>query len=263
MKQLVTSLALFFLMTVQSQNNQNLDLTALKWRLCLDKKATWANDELYLTPDISKIQPNTPPDGWEMLQKTGKEITIPATVEEHYWGENGNDFGINGDYIGVSWFSTQFKANENWKGKQVLLHFESTRLRAEIYVNKKLAGYDLYNGTPFTVDISKYIDYSKANELAVRITDPDGNFEWIDFLNDSWGLKKPLSASHGFGGITGGVSISVKDNSFLEDVFVKNTPEMTKISIENTLNQSTQGEIIAELYENTTIFFADLVGSFV
>jgi len=250
MRNLFFLISICFSIAIHSQNSQNIDLTALKWRLCLDKKATWANDELYLSPEILKLPNNAPSEGWEMLQKTGKEITIPATVEEHYWGENGNDFGINGDYIGVSWFSTQFKANENWKGKRVLLNFESTRLRAEIYVNKKLAGYDFYNGTPFSVDISKYIDYSKENELAVRITDPDGNFEWIDFLNDSWGLKKPLSASHGFGGITGGVSISVKDNSFLEDVFVKNTPEMTKITIENTLNQSAQGEIIAELYEN-------------
>ncbi len=252
MKYIFTSIIIFLCANLYSQETENLDLTTVKWKLFLDKKAKWANDELFLKPDITKINPNVPSDGWEMLQKNGKEITIPATVEEHFWGENGNSFGIDGDYIGVSWFSTQFKANENWKGKRVLLNFESTRLRAEIYVNQKLAGYDLYNGTPFIVDISNFIDFGKENQLAVRITDPDGNFEWIDFLADSWGLKQPLSASHGFGGITGKVNICVKDQTYFQDVFVKNTPDVTKIVLENTLNQFAQGEITAELYENET-----------
>ncbi|MGM8361848.1 glycoside hydrolase family 2 protein [Flavobacterium sp. ARAG 55.4] len=241
-----------FSINVFSQDNKVSDLTSLKWRLCLDKEATWANDELYLTPEISKLPNNPPTGGWETLQKKGKEITIPSTVEEHFWGENGNSFGITGDYIGVSWFSTQFKANQNWKGKRIFLNFESTRLRAEIYINKQLVGYDIYNGTPYSIEISKYIDYSKNNKLAVRITDPDGNFAWIDFLNDYWGMKQPLSASHGFGGITGGVTITVKDKSYFEDIFIKNTPEITKITIETTLNSSNpklNGELIAELYE--------------
>ena len=244
---------LIFSLNAFSQDNTVLDLTALKWRLCLDKEATWANEELYLSPNISKITNNPPSGGWEGLLKNGKEISIPATVEEHFWGENGNSFGITGDYIGVSWFSTQFKANENWKGKRIFLNFESTRLRAEIYINKQLAGYDIYNGTPYSIEISKFIDYSKANELAVRITDPDGNFAWIDFINDYWGMKQPLSASHGFGGITGGVSITVKDKSYIEDVFIKNTPEITKITVETTLNNSNHslnGELIAELYQS-------------
>ncbi|GEC71741.1 hypothetical protein SAMN05443543_1012 [Flavobacterium flevense] len=143
MKSIVSLLLVWiFSLNVFAQDNKVTDLTVLKWRICLDKEATWANDKLFLTPEILKLPNNPPSEGWEMLEKTGNEITIPATVEEHYWGENGYDFGITGDYIGVFWFSTQFKAKENWKGKRVLLHFKSTRLRTEIYVNKKLAGYE-------------------------------------------------------------------------------------------------------------------------
>lgn len=53
-----------------------------------------ANDELYLPPiDIKALPVNTPTGGWQLLKhpdKTG--INLPATVEEHLWGWNGQTF---------------------------------------------------------------------------------------------------------------------------------------------------------------------------
>ena len=242
------------------RNSENLryisDISNLKWNLWLDKDATWEKDSLFLpNTDIKQIPANAPTCGWdELIKGKGKTIHLPATVEEYYWGENGNSFGVSGDYVGVSWFTTEIEIPESLKGKRVILNFESVRLRAEIYVNRKLAGYDLVNGTPFDVDITNFVEYGKKNFVAVRITDPNGNFDWRDYEQFDWGNYK-IIPSHGFGGITGKVKLIATDKIFIEDVYVKNKPSITDIDVQvslNNLNQkSIKGKLIFSVYKNT------------
>ena len=223
------------------------DISSQSWQLWLDEKANYWEDELFLSPEnIAQLPVNPPTCGWESLYSLGKQVTLPATVEEHFWGENGNRFGTAGDYAGVSWFSTKINVPADWKGKRVVLHFESVRLRAEVFVNEKLVGYDLMNGTPFAVDISSAVKYGADNNLAVRITDPDGNFLWIDFVNYSWNKYK-IPPSHAFGGITGIVELEVTDKVYIDDVFVKNQSDITsidaEISIKNRTNAYISGDV--------------------
>ena len=86
-----------------SQERVNLDLSSQPWNITLDRAAVWQNDELYLPPvDIKALPVNTPTGGWQLLKhpdKTG--INLPATVEEHLWGWNGQTFGVTGNYTGV------------------------------------------------------------------------------------------------------------------------------------------------------------------
>ncbi len=229
------------------------DISTLQWKLWLDKKAEWRDDKLFLQPYNLKLVPvNTPSCGWNALRSEGKTISLPATVEEYFWGENGHPFGISGDYVGVSWFSTEMIIPGKLKGKRILLSFESVRMRAEIYINEKLAGYDIVNGTPFEVDITELVDFDKTNRIAVRITDPNGNFEWRDYEQFDWGQYK-TPPSHGFGGITGKVSLVASDKNFIDDVFIKNKPGITDIDLDVTLtNQSgkvVKGKLNYELYK--------------
>ncbi len=219
---------------VQSQNIINLSNS--QWKLWLDEKATWQNDQLFLPPADLRIIPTNPPTcNWEGLDDgRGKNISIPATVEEHFWGNNGNTHGISSNYVGVSWFWTTFRIPADWKGKRIVINFESCRLRAEIYVNQKLAGYDLITGTPFNVDISNIAEIGKNNTLAVRITDPNGNFNLNNFEPFSWG-KYTIPPSLGFGGITGMVTLSCTDQSYISDIFIKNKPSITSVEIETNI----------------------------
>jgi hypothetical protein len=75
------------------------------WRIWLDQKAEWQNDDLFLPEDISwvgdgadaklcgKGQPlpvNAPTGGWGVLHKdAGLEVILPTTVEQHFWGKFG------------------------------------------------------------------------------------------------------------------------------------------------------------------------------
>lgn len=219
-----------------------VDLSSQTWTIWPDPEASWDEDELFLPPvDMESVPVPAPSCGWQGLYgKSGRRTPLPATVEQHTWGENGNGFGISGNYTGVSWFFTTFEAGADWAGKRVVLDFESVRLRAEIFVNEILVGYDLINGTPFRIDVSPVIKPGETQRLAVRITDPGGGFVWRNGDALRWGDYQ-IPPSYGFGGITGRVSLTVSDRTYIENVFIKNRPEATYADLEVTLrNEETR-----------------------
>lgn len=234
-KTTVIVLVLFASCTPKSTENitNGIDLSVNNWYIWLDNSAEWVNDELYLPPvNIEQIPENPPTIGWdELMKQKGTKTKLPATVEEYFWQNNGNERGIAGNYTGVSWFYTTMDIPSAWEGKNIFIDFESVRVRAEIFINRQLVGYDLINGTPFSVNITENVKLGQMNEIAVRITDPNGNFAWRDWDSFYWG-DKLIPPSHGFGGITGKVELRATDNSYLEDIFIKNRPEITTIDIE-------------------------------
>ena len=229
---------LFCAFTTYAQSGRTeTDLSNYNWKIWLDTAAKWQNDELFTPPvDIKKIPANLPTGGWSALANTDAKVAhLPATVEEYFWGANGNKFGVSGNYVGVSWFYTKVSIPPGMAGKHMALHFESVRFRAEVFVNQKLAGYDLVNSTPFDIDVTNYLIPGKVNDIAIRITDPNGNFDWRDSQNFMWGDYR-TQPSHGFGGITGRVKLVATDKVFIQDIFVKNTPNVKQVAIQVTSN---------------------------
>ena len=239
-----------------SQERVNLDLSSQPWNITLDRAAVWQNDELYLPPvDIKALPVNTPTGGWQLLKhpdKTG--INLPATVEEHLWGWNGQTFGVTGNYTGVSWFETEVDIPAEWKDRRIAMNIGSVRFRAEIFVNHQLAGYDLVNSTPFSIDITPFIEPGKKNVITFRITDPNGNFNWKDSQVYTWGVYR-TNPSHGFGGITGKVELEATGKLYVKDVFIKNQPEPHTIEVEvraanETGTSVTNKELCLEIKEH-------------
>jgi hypothetical protein len=230
------------------------DLSQSDWKLWLDKDATWITDKLYTgVVDVTALPENIPTGGWDVLNNPmAITVHLPATVEQYYWGNNGNPFGVSGNYLGVSWFYTKITIPESIKGKRLVLQFESVRFRAEVFVNRRLTGYDLVNSTPFEVDITNAVKYGSENELAVRITDPNGNFDWRDSQNFMWGNYRTIP-THGFGGITGKVKLVATDNVYIGDVFVRNKPKVKDIDVQVTINnlsgKAVDGTIVLHVNE--------------
>lgn len=250
-------MALLVLFTIPaSAQRQVIDLSKKQWKLWLDTTAQWQHDELYGPSQVKldNLPVKVPTGGWSALDRTlGKSVTLPATVEEYYWGRNGNQFGVTGNYLGVSWFSLKFTPPAGLKGRRLVLNFESVRFRAEVFVNRKLVGYDLVNSTPFDVDVTDVLIAGKENTIDVRITDPNGNFDWRDSQNFMWGNYR-TQPSHGFGGITGSVKLTATDEVYISDVFVKNTPALNAVNIEVTSSQgnaaSRQGTYQLQIIDN-------------
>lgn len=252
--------------------NNATDLGADGWKLWLDRDATWKDDELFLPPvDLAKLPVHAPTIGWDALfgksvaagdvQKTmgdralALDVAVPATVEQYYWDAisgNKKGAGTSGDYQGVSWWGRDFQVPDAATGKRIKLFFsEGARLRAEVYVNQKLVGYNLVEQLPFEVDVTDAVKPG-ANKLAVRITDPGGTFSWGDYTPLHWG-KYDLPMSHGFGGILGAVQLKVVDPVHVADIYVKNKPTPTDVefdlSLANQSAQATQGTLEVEIIE--------------
>jgi hypothetical protein len=234
---------------------KTLDLSNLDWKLSLDKDAAWQNDKLYLPPvNIASLPVNIPTGGWNALETMPqKTVHLPATIEQYFWGYNGDKFGVTGNYVGVSWFTTKVDIPETMRSKRIFLNVGSVRFRAEIFVNHQLVGYDLVNGTPFQVDITDAVKPGQPNEIAFRITDSNGNFNWKDSQNYTWGDYRTIP-SHGFGGVTGKVTLSAKNDLFIEDVFVKNKPKANEVDLEvttrNESGKSDNGTWLVEIREH-------------
>ena len=236
----------FAVSTSPAGTRQEQELTGAGWYLWLDKSATYQNDQVYPASfNLSTLPVNAPTVGWAQLfgnpvpwQSGGTntsavlQVNVPGTVEEYFWNAN------NGDYRGVSWWGRDFTI-ASFAGKSVKLWVENTRLRCEVYVNQKLVGYDCVGNLPFESDITSAL-VAGTNKLALRITDPDGNFSWGDYDPPiSWGSQK-LLMSHGFAGITGRVKIIVEDPVAIKDIYVKNKATITDVDVGATVtNQGT------------------------
>jgi hypothetical protein len=228
-----------------AQSRMTIDLSQSPWNITLDPAATWKNDTLYLPPvDINHLPVNKPTQGWDALflhpDTTG--IHLPATVEQYLWAHNGQPFGTTGNYTGVSWFTTKTFIPREWEGKPTTMHIESLRFRAEIFINKKPVAYDLINSTPFDIDLTGQLIPGAENTIAFRITDPNGNFNWKDSQTYPWGIYL-TNPSHGFGGITGTVTLHTFPNLLINEIIIRNNPRPEQIHITFT----------AENHSGTTI----------
>ncbi|GAP71918.1 beta-glycosidase [Candidatus Symbiothrix dinenymphae] len=244
---IVKKLSILFLMTIGclsafSQSAGRKTLPIMKaWNLWQDSSATWQNDSLYLPenidlPDLALKAPE-PTGGWNILDKLPKDgvkVDLPALVEEYFTP----DGKITTYLPGVYWFWKDINIPADWKGKTVQLKIESARLRIEIFVNATLVGYDIVGDVPYSCLLTSALHYGKRNRIAIRVTNPGGNQRgWEDYGAVSWG-NYLLPASRNFGGINGKVELVATDNTYIDDIFVRNlrTPDYRSIEVRSTIN---------------------------
>jgi hypothetical protein len=225
------------------------------WRLWIDEKAEWKSDPLFLPEDITRdadgnlrgkgtpLPVNEPTGGWGTLRaNNGINVTLPTTVEQHHWGKFGqrpytpeeyryaadDPIPQNGAYLGVSWWGKQIHIPAEWKGKRIFLHIRGARLRAEVFLNKKLVGYSIMEELPFECDLTQAADPGGFNLIAIRLTNPFGRYDWVDGLNAQWGAVK-LYRSHGFAGLDRGMTLSAHDKVRIKNTWILNMPDPKKI----------------------------------
>jgi len=220
------------------------ELSGEGWKLWLDHAAVWNNDDVYMPPfDVSSLPVNPPTCGWDNLDNVyDKIVDVPGTVEEHFWGEIGGTIpDVGGDFHGVSWWSSTFTLDPDIRGKRIIIYFESVNLRAEVFVNRKLVGYDVISNTPFEFDVTDAVIFDGENRIDVRITDPVGSFNYQDNILYRWG-KNLVPGVHGFGGITGPIIIRATDRIHVDDIYVQNKPNPKEVEVFITLGNSSGTE---------------------
>ena len=213
------------------EGRYTIPLTGGGWSLWLDKEASWQNDRLYLPheiTDLSLLPVNVPTGGWQTLSHNpdAVPVEVPGTVEE-YLTVTDNPRPEN--FRGVSWWYRKITIPADQQKKRFIIYFESVRMRAEVYLDGKLVAYDLIGETPFHVDITDEEKPGKEQLLAIRVTNPGGNFHWQDFDIMKWG-EYNIPPSRSFTGIIGRVKLESVNPVFISDIYMQNTPELTKVN---------------------------------
>lgn len=255
-------ITLLVVLVSKANCSQMMNLDQDKWHLWCDTKAEWKNDALYLPGEykLSDLPVNPPTIGWSELYKAGIEVTLPTTVEEHFWGKFGKRdytddeyyFAVddkqvkNGNYLGVSWWWTTFKCPKDISDKLASLHFDGARLRAEVFLNQQLVGYDMIGETPFDIDVTGKLKPGQENILAVRITNPGLRLDWMDGGTFKWG-KYNVPISHGFGGINKGVRLEIKPKVYIDSAFVMNHSDPRQITCRCEVINTTSSPVQANL----------------
>lgn len=222
------------------------------WRLWLDNDTGYLTDRIFLPSEVKldALPINPPTGGWEKLwANPALLVTLPTTVEEHFWGANGlrpytgdeyryaEDDAVpqNGAYRGVSWWYREIDIPASARGKRVMLHIRGARLRAEVFLNERLVGYSIMSELPIHCDLTGAMKPGARNRLAIRITNPGGRYDWRDSTTMMWGAAK-LFASHGFGGIDRGMTLSAHPIDVrITDAWVLNTPDPREVTVHTNL----------------------------
>jgi len=222
------------------------DLSTSGWRLWPDAEAQWKKQKVFLPDetDLSRMPVNPPTGGWDVLREDqGIPVTLPSSVEEHFWGKFGLRPYTGGEYLagehdpeakcgvyqGVSWWWRSFEAPAISPGKRLVISFRAARLVAEVYVNGKLCGYSIFANLPFEADITKAIKPGGKNQLAIRIINPGGRFDWPEGDAEINGQR--MNAGRGFGGLDADIQMRVRDQVEVSDLAVLNKAEPRSVSV--------------------------------
>ncbi len=250
MKKIMLSLSAILICAITySQNRITTDLSGGGWKLWKDSDTTWKQDAVFLPPvDVATLPIHPPTGGWDSLYNGAINVNVPGTAEEYLQKVSGPE----GDINGVSWWYRTIHIPDATTARKILIRFEAARYRSEVFINQQLVGYDLIGNTPFEVDITNAVKPGMNVQLAVRITDAGGNFDWTDGANIKWG-KVNVPGSHGFGGITGRVQLIACSPVYVDELYIQNTPEYHKVNayvyVNNTTTESIKTNLIVSVSE--------------
>ncbi len=151
------------------------------------------------------------------------------------------------DFNPVGSYKTTFEIPENWKKRQVFIHFDGVQSAFYIWVNGKKVGYSEDSMTPAEFNLTPYLQ-NGINDLAVEV------FQWSDgsYLEDQdfWRLS----------GIFRDVYLFSTPNVHIRDFFVRTdldegyTDSRLKLTakVRNYIGSKTHGyKIEAQLFDDT------------
>lgn len=155
------------------------------------------------------------------------------------------------EYMFVSVYRRHFKLPKDLQGKRIFVNFGGVMTAAKVYINSQSLGEYRGGYTPFSFDLSKHINWSGDNVLAVEVDSterkdipPFGNL--VDYLT--------------FGGIYRDVSLLVVGDSFIANVFAKpinvlqdNRSVQVRIHFSETLSQNYACELAVELRDGEKV----------
>ncbi|MEN6452834.1 MAG: sugar-binding domain-containing protein [Prolixibacteraceae bacterium] len=178
-----------------------------------------------------------------------------ASRPEEFEGQILVPFAIESSLSGVQktvgsenelWYKRSFTVPSNWKNKQILLHFGAVDWRTEVFVNNIKIGSHQGGYTPFSFNITPFLNKSGDQELSVKVWDPS------DKGYQPRGKQTSRPEGIWYTAVTGiwqTVWIEPVNEKFIEQVKV--TPDIDKNRI--TVEVSTEAADYRDLVEVTVL----------
>ena len=179
------------------------------WHTWFDTAAQWRSEAPAdpRTPP-ERLTPHAPSAGWEGMDEGMESLRVPGT-----WAES------RPGYRGVAWHWRPLVVPGEYAEHTLRLRFEGVRLRAEVYLDRRLIGHDLDGLTPFEIDVTDLVRPDRRHELALRVTNPGGTLPGQGPQPFAW-AGEVLPPSHDVGGIWGDVSLVATPPAYLRDVLL-------------------------------------------
>jgi len=150
-------------------------------------------------------------------QKEGLPDSHPVVVP-HIWQADHEDL-VN--YCGDAWYAREFQAEEPAADQRIVLHFDAVDYHCQAWVNGLAAGQHEGGFSPFEFDITDLIQASAANQIVVKVHDPEDNTEIPIGKQGSWYTR--------ISGIWQKVYLEYRDRLFVESVRIE--PDLAHQSI--------------------------------
>jgi hypothetical protein len=119
---------------------------------------------------------------WQNLNGLWEYAIVPKTSEkpESFQGNILVPFAVESALSGVGksvlpdqkvWYRKSFEVPSNWKGQNVILHFQAVDWETTVWVNGKQVGSHKGGSTAFSFDVTKFLKKGQQ-ELVVSVWDP-------------------------------------------------------------------------------------------
>ncbi len=104
----------------------------------------------------------------DLLKKKLKEkITVPFCPESKLSGIEQKDHLLS------VWYKRELSIPHDWSGKRILLHFQAVDYDATVWINEIEVGRHRGGFSPFSIDITEFIQPGESKQLVVRARDRD------------------------------------------------------------------------------------------
>jgi beta-galactosidase/beta-glucuronidase len=162
----------------------NLFSFAQGWQPAGDKlKTQWAEKVDPTNPLPEYPRPMMVREQWKNLNGLwdyailSKGSAMPATFD----GKILVPFAVESSLSGVQkpvgadkelWYNCDFEVPASWKDNQIILNFGAVDWKADIWINDIQIGSHKGGYTPFSLDITSFLNQDKLQKLTVRVWDP-------------------------------------------------------------------------------------------
>jgi len=116
------------------------------------------------------------PHDWSIEDRAPIDSVLqigPFSSESQGGGATGHVMG------GIGWYRKSFTLDLNSKDKIISILFDGVYMESEVWVNGKNAGFHPYGYTPFSYDITPFLNPpGQKNVIAVKVTNQGKNSRW-------------------------------------------------------------------------------------